>query len=1102
MDGILSLLGLSADQLKTIGDARLPLADTTAFGPATVTAGAGSGKTRTLVARYLRLLEQDVPVRAVAAVTFTEKAGREMRTRIRERMEEWIAHCGGAERARWQALAAELDAARIGTIHSLCAAILRGHPAEARLDPMFEVLDENDAATRRANAVESALAWAAGDEQASALFTTISVAGARDLVDAMLRQRTDTQEALAGEADPLTIWSGAIREWLTAVFASDDWKHSLATLAGVSAHNKADRLEAERRELLDAWLAVKRATPHSDWAAALAALRTMRTCMNAGFGQAANWNRPDLNAAKDALRTLAAAYDTSIAPVAGKADAVEWSADRRAAELTTLLTALFERAEEEYRALKGEALDFEDLEALTVRLLTGDAGVRARWQSELRAVLVDEFQDTNARQKQIVYALTGFNPRRAQGGHGLFIVGDAKQSIYRFRGADVSVFQTVQADVSHAGHPPIALAVTYRAHAPLVDALNGLLQPVMEPPELAGSAAGVPFAELVPWRLKPREGVRRPFIELLLGAGENADEGRRAAAAALAERLAALHRREGFEWQQMALLFRASTNFDEYEGALERFGIPFVTVAGRGFYDRPEVRDLLNALHAVADPSDDLALAGLLRSPACALTDAALMQLRLDGRGRPRSLRSALEAERFLDGEDATRAGRAARLIAELHEIAGRVTVAVVLKQFLDRTGYRAMLAGATGGERALRNVDKLLADAHRSRRVGVSAFLDYVAALKDAAAREGEAPVEAGGAVQLMTIHKAKGLEFPLVVMADAGWHAGSQKPAYLFDAELGFVPHVGGHGNPEALAYALASMRDGLKSKAEDRRLLYVAATRAQEKLLVSGHVAIHSGKRSLPGWLKLIGDAYGIEADALNTPLSAAKQVWSSAHAECSLSPLNDREPKTARAAASTMYAGAFPLLPAIPKAESSIAAAPPERVWRVVARPVVPARVVGTLAHAALRYWRFPDDADFAALLEPHAYAAGLVESQLIKRAVRDAGRLLARFQRHALYGKLDTSDRYHEVPFNTSASQNGVIDLLSRYDDRWHVVEFKTDEVRHATHLARLIDEQYAPQVRRYVGAARALLGSDVMGMLVFINVNGRIEVHDINGEAA
>ncbi|HEY4721678.1 MAG TPA: 3'-5' exonuclease, partial [Anaerolineae bacterium] len=434
-------------------------------------------------------------------------------------------------------------------------------------------------------------------------------------------------------------------------------------------------------------------------------------------------------------------------------------------------------------------------------------------------------------------------------------------SIYRFRGADVAVFRQVQSDIERAQGLAVDLDLTFRAHRSLLDTTNALLAPILGEADDPLRPYQVPFAPLKAQRRMPESELwREPFIEFQLGFGEDAAEGRQAAASALVERLQQLHDQAGIAWNDIALLFRSSTNFTAYEDALERSGLPFVTVAGRGFYDRPEIRDVLNALAAIADPTDDLALAGLLRSPAVGLSDVDLYHLRIDHDYQPRSIWEALR--QLAAHPDRADAARAHHIINELHHLAGRVTAAEVIKRFFDLTGYRALLSAAPGGTRLRRNVDKLLADAHRSRLVSLGEFLEYVQTLRDVGVREGEAPVEAEGALQLMTVHKAKGLEFPLVVIADAAYEHRGHSDSVLLDDELGLLIDLNDAADARPAMWRLAGINEAAKEEAEDKRLLYVAMTRAREKLIVSGHVKrTAKGMLSSRGWLAQLGEVIGL-------------------------------------------------------------------------------------------------------------------------------------------------------------------------------------------------------------------------------------------------
>jgi ATP-dependent helicase/nuclease subunit A len=1136
---LLTHLSLTPDQQQAAADPSSAIA---------VTAGAGSGKTRTLVGRYLNLVDSGLPLRGIVAITFTEKAAREMRTRIRSEIERWLAAPAlpAERRPAWEDAFASLEAARIGTIHSLCAEILRAHPAEAALDPGFEVLEEGLSAALQAQALDAALAWAASDAEAATLFSLFKERDLRQIVGRLMNKRLD---APGPPAHTLVTWSQALGGWLAAVLDADAWQHPIEELAQLHAATPDDKLELARRDLLARWDETQQARASQNWDAALTALAALRKQCKANIGAKANWNAADLEATRDALRSLSAHYDETLAPLSK----ARWALDELAAASLSALCRLFDEALRQYQSLKDErqALDFDDLEGRAAALLAQSPAVSARWQAETHAVLVDEFQDTNARQRQIVYALSGFailtppqpSPSEnhgwggsalfpkdtlplvdgqvwgspspiggfpmgeGRGGGSLFIVGDAKQSIYKFRGADVSIFRQVQADIQAAGGQAHDLNITFRTHASLVGTLNALLEPILG--STAAQPYEAPFAPLSAHRPSPRRAnIQPPFFEMHIGIGENAEEGRTAAAAALAERLIALHDSEGFTWGQMALLFRSSTAFGAYEDALEAAGIPFVTVAGRGFYDRPEIRDLLNALAAIADPSDDLALAGLLRSPAIGLTDADLYRLRFVGRTSsspvpPASLYKTLQSTH----------PAIATTLAELAALSGRAPAAEVLKRFLDLTSYPALLAALPEGGRMLRNAEKLLADAHRSQIVSLGEFLEYVQTLRDVGLREGEAPVEAGGAVQLMTVHKSKGLEFPLVVLADASYEHRGGSESVLLHEQWGLLPGIRDE-DARPVMWQLAALDETAREDAEDRRLLYVAMTRAQEKLLVSGYAKIlKSGKISLQGWLKRLGETPGLDEtappSALLTPCSLElAEPWGGQSISITIYPASlhpispapaiSRPPAHPLPIASSALFAPIPRPPVEDEKVREREADPPQRVWRVVPtakRPHGPAWVVGKLVHEALRRWRFPDES-FEAFIRPFALENGVVDEAELRAVLSETRHILQRFAVHPLRAEIEAAERYHELAYELP-DHRGVMDVLYRMPSGWFVADFKTDEVRSDEEaLAAIQQKGYAQQVARYADAVRNLMGVQPQVCLVFLQVEGNVRVYD------
>jgi ATP-dependent helicase/nuclease subunit A len=595
-----------------------------------------------------------------------------------------------------------------------------------------------------------------------------------------------------------------------------------------------DKLAQMVQELLEVWDEAERALGDGDLFGCTAALyQARRTQMDGRKGKRDSW-------VKAQVADLRNNFDQLVNPITGgaKSDDPLPSPEAEAlfSDLLPRLQKAFQTLCQTYQAFLDtrQALDFDDLEQGALQLLHDEA-TRERWQGELDAILVDEFQDTNRRQQDIIEALAG-EPGR------LFIVGDMRQSIYRFRQADVTVFKHVQDRIRGEIGQIIDLPLTYRAHEPLLGATGDLLAPVIGVQPDPTRDYYVPYTPMVANQKNPPAGVQPPFVEFVIGAGEDAETAHPTAARALALRLQQL-KAEGQiqKWDEVALLFRASTGYEDYEEALEEMGIPFVTVAGRGFYERPEIRDLINVLRALADPVDDLAFAGLLRSPAFGLSDAALYLLRQSGLPYWEALQGDLSA---LNDADREQAKRTLAIVSQLLPLVDRIPVAELLSKIVNATHYRAILASAdvkegdqdasTTGGRLWRNLDKLLADALSSEELRVRNYLDMLETLNDAGAREGEASAEAQGSVQLMTIHAAKGLEFNIVVMAAAGRRTrSSSELAYLFE-ELGVAFKL----DPPPMLYNLAKHLDKDQDEMERLRLLYVALTRTKRKLIISSH------------------------------------------------------------------------------------------------------------------------------------------------------------------------------------------------------------------------------------------------------------------------
>ncbi|MFA7408109.1 MAG: UvrD-helicase domain-containing protein [Anaerolineaceae bacterium] len=1067
------------------------------------TAGAGSGKTKTLVARYTSLLAEGIPPRRIVAITFTIKAARAMRSRVRETLYELQQDATTEEeRQEWLALSAQMDAARISTIHSLCTEILRAHPAEAGIDPSFAIVDESLAAALRLQAVEDTLKALVDGESYAPLLTNIPLFDLRAMLKDLLNRRLKASEAFNQQADYLAMITEILNEGMHNPIIKD----AISALRGMSLDelisDAGEKLAGMVQNLLPVWDEAERAMDRSDLFGCAAALfQARRSYMKLNIGKKGD--------TKEIIQDLQTNFDLLINPITGGKEAADQAPDPEIetlfSELRLLLRDAYMTLCQNYQNLlqARQALDFDDLEQGALQLLDNPA-IRQHWQNELDAILVDEFQDTNRRQQGIIEALAGPSGR-------LFIVGDMRQSIYRFRQADVTVFKQVQDRIRAAGGQVIDLPLTYRTHQPLLLAIDDLLSPVIGTQSDPARDYYVPYSTMEAHRQKPPECIQPPHIELVIGTAENTETAQQKAAQALALRLLQLKEEGQVQaWDEVALLFRASTGYADYETALEEAGIPFVTVAGRGFYDRPEIRDLINILRALADPLDDLAFAGLLRSPAFGLSDSALFLLRQSGLPYWEALQADLSV---LDPQDCERAHKTLEIVSQLLPLIDRIPVAELLPKIVNATQYRAILAAAdvkdnlygasTTGGRLWRNLDKLLADALASEELRVRNYLDMIETLNDAGAREGEASAEAQGAVQLMTIHKAKGLEFKVVILAAASRDTRSPgKPVYLFE-ELGVAFKL----DPPTVIYNLSKHIDKDQNAMEQLRLLYVALTRAEDKLIISAHATQNEeGKLNFRAWGKMLFEGLGLKSEYLHfaddepfefpTPSNQPLRVWclSAAHPTPEILLPVEVGDKLEVSKLCPLYhpIQVSDLEPASDEGEEQI---DPSSWWRFNQDSAHIGKILGIMVHKALERWRFPGETGFEQMLDTAALRAGLVQEDQRSELIQQAIVLLERLRAHPVWGQINTSTkRLHEVPYTLqvgSKTENGIIDLIYRDDEGWKIVEFKTDTILKPGDKAELLSG-YAPQVQRYRRAVKQLLGIDAQVSLCFLDDHGGV----------
>ena len=1069
-----------------------------------VHAGAGSGKTRTLVARYLSLLDDGLVPSQIAAITFTEKAAREMKTRVRNELKR-IADSVEEPLARdhWLELLNQMDGARIGTIHSLCSQILRLHPAEAVLDPNFSILDEGQTALVISDIVDSMIAKIADQDEYLPLLTTLDTENIRKVFTFLLQNRQDAEPYLSID----TSLPDFIRKEVLRFLNQPLVQNLLSEYAAVSFQELTDLagdfVAEKMKSLIEAFKnAQEDCQDGKDGFACYAEIREPYNDWNFAKGKRTVWKADCMN-----VREYKGSFFKWMEKTTGKAycDGQE-QADYD--KMTACCRKAFPELVSQYKNALTErnALDFDGLEENTLAVLQ-QKDVLTKWTTMIQAVLVDEFQDTNARQTRLVHMLADCPGK-------LFVVGDDKQSIYRFRRADVSVFAQTAKEIRAQGGLEIELNETWRAHQKLMEGMGTILETGMNEPDLAGEPFYVPYAALYSQRETPVE-MEEPFIEYLISQIEDkepdsgvqkewwqqnlgSEDARRAAVQLLCARLMELKNLgKFFSWNDVVLLFRASTGFRYYEDEFEKAGIPYITVAGKGFYDRPEIRDVLNMLRAIANPMDDTALTGFLLSPAMGFSLDMMAWLRgcLDEAGEILPLWLALCSElQMPDAEQQKLREQTVQKLEELTLLAGRVSIDELLERLYAITNYRTVLA-KENSERLWRNLDKLQRDARLSGQTVVSEFLGYINNINIAGAREGEAPSDRSAAVRLMTIHKAKGLEFPIVVLADAGYSGNRAGPDILLSDVFGLCVK----SDPLSLKYEYARINDSRQEEAELARLFYVAVTRAENRLIINGH--IKKSKSGLSGKSR--------KSKFINMIPEAAEQTEQSEDEHIRIIGENTPvyyELKTEVDESVDRYAEKVP-----DKAEP----------WkgRSLLEPLIPAATgvpvteeadeekrfglsVGTMVHKALELWLFPEEEAFQSVVrQMQLYQTDLSE-ELRKKALERVVMLLKRFRDSALFEEIQQADFCrHEIPFSLPVkgyTVNGIIDLLIRKGGQWKVIDFKTDAISSRAELELLLPT-YGQQITQYGKAVNRMLQTNASQALCFLDYCGEVHIEGDGG---
>lgn len=1102
------------------------LAETTWDRNVVVVAGAGTGKTTILVNRILNLLLREpnpLAITEIVALTFTNKAATEMKQRLRaqllrltEQTDDVVAtflaryHLSAeqvSERAR--TALEQLEKSQIGTLHSFAAHLLRLHPLESELDPSFQeddgsrfkelfhthwdrwLDDELGVNGPQHDRWRLVLARSSLDELQQ---FTIALAG--DFVDL---------DELERQCRSLSL-EGALRDWIVAT-------HDRATTL-LAAQDRPKRRKAEQM-----------------LAAAVQSLALLLKKGPPGLGDLTQDERAvlekDLGKAPAGWENVAFQEAASIIGLAQQLLTVDQPYFQ---EVLTLVRPFLDQLRRGF--LVSGWIAFDGLLVRAKTLLRDYPAVRKRIKQTYRAILVDEFQDTDPVQYEIILYLgertnshqTSWQDVDLEPGK-LFIVGDPKQSIYAFRRADIEAFERVVDKIRAGGGGVYSLVTNFRSDAAVLDVINNVFDRLFQADEHVQPANE--RLAVRPQR-KPEVSVSGTQLRLVTPGEDDEEFDVQAATRAEAEALARWlkeellagttvtdrERREGpLQPGHIALIFRKLTQAQVYLDALRRYDIAYITDGEKHFYRRQEIIDLVNLLRVIDNPHDTIALVGILRSPLGGMADRDLLALQqiegLDYRQRER-----------LSVWNHPQAGMVKRLyerLAELHQLAPSRPVPDAIDLIFDRLPVLELAAASLHGEQAVANLRKTrdMAEALADRpHLTLAGFVGLMMARVSEQPDEAESALaeESLDAVRVLTIHKAKGLEFPVVILP--GLHQGAKNlrkgPSIHHDwSSRCYSLQMGGRSNLGAL---LVDMKMSAREEAEQRRLLYVGMTRARDLLVLSG------GQTTKPGHdtvLSLLGEAMSDEAapsqaEQICIGTSRLTRVITQATVTSrrrrqdplwTIAPTPALGPILIRREARRVeweHHRAMPrrLTP------SSLGEANPEAVSPRATRrhDAKRSQLIGVCAHAVLEQWDFTRDRS----------EIGAVIAQTIRRFVaqdhpelmvdvtEELTVLFEGFFSSAPYTRLQGATLLgREVPFvmplGEGQMMEGVIDLIYRLDGRIWIADYKTDDVA-AEEVPTRVD-RYRPQVEGYSRAVASSLGlSAVSFQLIFLRPGVAIDV--------
>lgn len=779
-----------------------------------VIAGAGTGKTKVLTERFVHILENgELPlnreIESIVAITFTKKATQEMIERIRSEIRKNF-----SKGDKWRRYYRDMEKANISTIHSFCLNILRENAIASRLDPMFEVIDEYEARKMLDDSILEVLdLQIEKDPGLYELFKKMKIDRTSNLLEdiASIYNEIRTMGLSISDVEVMTL------DYLESIkpMDNDDLKE-IRTLVKLLIKNGPKNSKISK--LLDS-----RESSNFLNGEEVEDLDRLLSYIQENIGSNKK-EQENIDALEIAITRALKALERD-----------NLGLYRAILRVLSKVDLIYSKKKEKFAGL-----DYEDLQIKTDKLLE-DKEIRDKYQNKYKYIMIDEFQDTNKLQKQIFYKIASREDKLDR--DNLFVVGDPKQSIYGFRGADLDVFYDVVDDIKTTNKEGlISLNKNYRTVDTVIAFVNNIFGGLMKDN----------YSSLSPHKISKDEIDIEIISNDRLSCPEGVSESeyhRHFEAEQIAKRISVLVGAGSYKYKDFSMLFRATTRNHIYEKALNKFGIPYYNVGSKGFFKQQEIIDTINALKSINNIEDRISTLGFLRSNFIGLNDNSIYHIFADLNKDDRRILDSIERLLDLEGfpiDEKSKLEAALEIYLEIEKYRDVYGIVDILEDLFDRSLYINTSLLKEDGRQKFANVYKFIEIAREYEEKNIANLEGFLSYIDDIRANDeglGEIESENTDAVKILTIHKSKGLEFPVVIIPEMATRSPNFSKKFLFDKDTG-LSIAFGKANPIYNNIRASKLE---KEKEEIKRVLYVAMTRA-EKMLILGNQGRSSGFKKL--------------------------------------------------------------------------------------------------------------------------------------------------------------------------------------------------------------------------------------------------------------